>query len=61
MHACVCLSVCHHLCVWLGLFMCILILYLGFTGTSDLVVLYACVLYLHLFSANEHASHGKAL
>ena len=24
-------------------------------------VLYACVLYLHLFSAAEHVSHGKAL
>ena len=26
-----------------------------------LSVLYACVLYLHLFSATEHVSHGKAL
>ena len=26
-----------------------------------LSVLYACVLYLHLFSAIEHVSHGKAL
>ena len=24
-------------------------------------VFYACVLYLHLFSAIEHVSHGKAL
>ena len=24
-------------------------------------VLYACVLYLHLFNAIEHVSHGKAL
>ena len=26
-----------------------------------LSVLYACVLYLHLFSAVEHVSHGKVL
>ena len=26
-----------------------------------LSVLYACVLYLDLFSANEHVSHGKVL
>ena len=26
-----------------------------------LSVLYACVLYLHLFSAIEHVSHGKVL
>ena len=26
-----------------------------------LSVLYACILYLHLFSAIEHVSHGKAL
>ena len=25
-----------------------------------LSVLYACVLYLHVFSAIEHVSHGKA-
>ena len=29
--------------------------------TPVLSVLYACVLYLHLFSAAEHVSHGKAL
>ena len=28
---------------------------------ADLGVLYAWVLYLHLFSAIEHISHGKAL
>ena len=26
-----------------------------------LSVLYACVLYLHLFGAIEHVSHGKVL
>ena len=26
-----------------------------------LSVLYACVLYLHLFSTIEHVSHGKAI
>ena len=26
-----------------------------------LSVLYTCILYLHLFSATEHVSHGKAL
>ena len=56
--------------------MCTLIWYLGCMGTffclvgclsmvvrtpAVLGVLYACVLYLHLFSAIEHVSHGKAL
>ena len=56
--------------------MCTLIRYLGFMGTFILPifgclsmivwthavfsVLYTCVLYLHLFSADEHVSHGKA-
>ena len=77
---CVCLSVCHYQFVSLGLFMCMLIWYLGFKGvfvwvffgffldclvgclsmivwTLVLGVLYACVLYFHLFSAVEHVSY----
>ena len=60
-----------HQLVWLGLLMCTLIRHFGFMGTFYNCLDTCCFgcltcrgfvfLYLHLFIANEHVSHGKAL
>ena len=79
----VCVCICHHKFEWLGVFLCILIQYLGFMSFFVFVFFmfswmfqhdyldtccFECLicmcfifLYLPLFSAIEHVSHGKAL
>ena len=75
----VCLSVCHHQFVWLGLFLYMLIWFMGFMGIlfmlswmfqhdyldtycfECLICMCFVFLYLHLFSAIEQVSHGKAV
>ena len=67
MSECVCVCVCHHKFVWLGLFLCMLIRYMGFMGIWTPAVL--SFLYIHVFcifvftpvSAIELVSRGKAL
>ena len=76
---CVCVCACRHYFVWLGLFSCTLIWYMGFDGYffilswmfqldyldtycfECLICMCFVVLYLHLFRAVEHVSHGKVL
>ena len=67
MSVCVCVCVCVCMCVYVYVRVCVCFQLLSWMfqhaclDTWVLSVLYACVLYLPLFSAIEHVSHGKAL